>query len=312
MSLVYGRDPLGKTVPLLVDANGAAIMAAVDAGGAYHVIKLDSTGHIIPVGVDVGGTYHELLTDASGRLIPVGLGVGGVYHPALMDDVGDLIVAGKDSLGNPYPLRTDTSGRQVVAGQDSLGNPYPVRVDTSGRLVVDGNDVSGNARTLRTDTSGRLIVAGQDSGGAARALRTEAAGRPETAMHHYTAAAWGKQPLIWGFSDAALQAHVYVTLAAGTYTFVGNTVPADEVWEMTTVSAVDVTTAVTSLQLNVYDGVNGCRFTQVLAPAAGVWLPWSGNVRLKTGWRIQATFVGVALGDTLNLRYAYTILTTNL
>jgi len=133
MSLVYGRDPLGKTVPLLVAANGAAICAAVDIGGSYHVLKVDGVG----------------------RLIPVGLGVGGVYHPFLMDDVGDLIVAGKDSLGNPYPIRTDTSGRQVMAGQDSLANPFPLRTDTSGRAIIAGEDSGLTPRTLRTEAAGR-------------------------------------------------------------------------------------------------------------------------------------------------------------
>jgi hypothetical protein len=133
MSLVYGRDPLGKTVPLLVDANGAAICAAVDAGGVYHVIKLDAAGYIIPAGVDPFGFSHKLRTDLSGR----------------------LVVSGENPVGLGVPLQTDATGRLIVDGQDVGLTPRTLRTDASGRAIIAGEDSGLTPRTLRTEAAGR-------------------------------------------------------------------------------------------------------------------------------------------------------------
>lgn len=75
--------------------------------------------------------------------------------------------------------------------------------------------------------------------------------------------------------------------------------PADEVWVVTNVVAVDGTTAPTAMYFRVYWNVNFIEFHyEEKAFAIGERSCWGGKVVLKAGETIQAHFLGGLHGDT--------------
>jgi len=290
MSLVYGRDALGKTVPLLVGANGAPIMAAVDAGGAYHVLRVDANGNLVVAGEDHLAAPLPVRVDHSGRVIISGTQAAGETYPVLVDASGRVSIGVEDGLNVIRHLLSDGQGAPIVAGKDSTATPYQLRVDGSGRPIIAGEDSLGNPYPLRVT----------------------ALGRPENCEHTYFGAGWRRQNFIWGYYGAGLDSVTAVTVAAGTITLPTTAVPANTVWQVHSVSARNTTTAPTNVLFRIFDGAINASFYNDAAPVLARWSCWSGEIILAAGWYLNILFTGCAIGDNLAAALSYSKMTLNL
>jgi len=112
---------------------------------------------------------------------------------------------------------------------------------------------------------------------------------------------WRKLPLVWGYYDRYAERVVDDTADAGTNWVSSTVVPAGSVYVVQALAAVDLTSAMTSALLSAIDGTYGYNLAVAGALAAGVPILWSGEVVLKQGDQITATYRGCTLNDDLEL-----------
>lgn len=111
--------------------------------------------------------------------------------------------------------------------------------------------------------------------------------------------AWHKLPMVWGYSDVYHEALSDINVSAGTNTLVGATVPAGEVWVVTSIIAYNTTSANSFLSIIIYNGVTNYNLTRKKDAVANVVEQWIGNVYLEEDDRVRIAFDGCTLNDDL-------------
>lgn len=279
MPLTHGRTSTDKVIPLLLDASGRPILAALGTDGNYYPVKVDPSGRIIPVGLDAGGTYRPITVDTSGRAIISALDTAAAYRPVLVDPSGRVVLAGTDWANVTKPIRTDYNGCPVIAG---LGTDW-------------------NFHIMTTDPNGRVIVSALDTGGAYQPLKVDTGGQPHVDLFGWQSGAWRKQPLELGYSSWVYQRIVNLNAAAGANTIATPAVPANTLWVITAVEAVDNQTNPTRISLIINTGVTGCTIRDGAGVGIARSVTWTGDAVMPSGWYIQAYFEGCTLNDDLYL-----------
>lgn len=86
---------------------------------------------------------------------------------------------------------------------------------------------------------------------------------------------------------------------AGNNTETYATVPAGEIWCINHIYACDLTSAITRINIKVWDGVNSYNIIRYQGPAANEQAVWTGNLYMHEDDKIVITFVGCTAGDIL-------------
>lgn len=120
-------------------------------------------------------------------------------------------------------------------------------------------------------------------------------------MNAYIAGAWQKQPLIWGYSDRYVDSETDLSADAGTNNLSLTAVPAGEVWKVTSISAFDATSDITTLTLSVILGAVTHYLKVEAITVASQLVLWSGELILKEGDYVGAAFYGCTALDDLYL-----------
>jgi len=112
---------------------------------------------------------------------------------------------------------------------------------------------------------------------------------------------WRKNALLWGYTDRYADSDSDLSAAAGTNVLSLTSVPAGEVWRVASIAAFDGSSNITTLILSL--GLGGTTHYLASQPitAAGQLVLWTGDVTLKEGDSIVATFYGCVLNDDLFL-----------
>ena len=112
---------------------------------------------------------------------------------------------------------------------------------------------------------------------------------------------WRKLPMLLGFSSQFAQENHVANATAGTNVLNLATVPAGEIWRVSSIAAFDANSVVTAISF----GASLTTFTHYLAtvdtPAASVLLLWSGEIVLIAGQLVTCSFYGCTLNDDLYL-----------
>ena len=114
---------------------------------------------------------------------------------------------------------------------------------------------------------------------------------------------WRKLPIVWGYSDRYAEYLSTNDATAGNNYLTGTLVPVGEVWVVTNLLLLNVGSATVATQGELYDGTTGFIVHRVSAPASGAIIEWQGQVYLKAGDRMRATFYSCSLGDNLRATF---------
>ena len=114
---------------------------------------------------------------------------------------------------------------------------------------------------------------------------------------------WRKLGLLLGYYDRLAGKTVNDNAAAGINTIDSATVPAGELWVVQAIAGINLNTEVTKIRLSLIAGSISCGLREDVPPAANWWLPWTGEVVLKEGDKIQASFLGCSAGDDIILSW---------
>ena len=117
--------------------------------------------------------------------------------------------------------------------------------------------------------------------------------------HGWDGAAWRKLPLVWGYSDVIRETVGTTTAAADTNHLDGSEVPAGEVWVITSISAVNQTTAITRIVARTYEAPDYYDITSLESPAIFEYLNWSGFIPVGAGDRVRVSFYDCVLNDDI-------------
>ena len=106
---------------------------------------------------------------------------------------------------------------------------------------------------------------------------------------------------LFSYSVAELE-HKTLTAAAGDNTIDSDAVSSGDIYVITAISAEDETSALTSLELWLNDGIsNTVKLVHVANPGAGQLVTWTGQVFLDPGMYIEAIYAGATDSDALDL-----------
>ena len=92
---------------------------------------------------------------------------------------------------------------------------------------------------------------------------------------------------------------ITVTGSAGNNWVTSTAVPAGEIWHITLITCVDVTTGLTSVWIGTHVSGVTMYFKVYGAVALNIAVAWDGNIWLKEGEQIRTLFGGVTNNDTL-------------
>lgn len=110
---------------------------------------------------------------------------------------------------------------------------------------------------------------------------------------------WRPQNQLIAYRNVVRLSAVNADAAAGTVFLDCAVVAAGTVHAITNINSVDNTSALTQLRLYVKSGGGYYYLRQALAPPAGAYTTWDGEIVIKTGENIGAQFIGVVLHDVL-------------
>lgn len=109
----------------------------------------------------------------------------------------------------------------------------------------------------------------------------------------------GNENVLWGYNDRiALEEHNFDTPAGVVY-LVFDTVPANEVWVLTSITWVNTITNPSVSYAQVYDGVDEWNIYNVSLPGANVYKSITCHVVLKEDDRLRVGFNGCTLHDAV-------------
>lgn len=138
MAIIHGQDANQNQYPVLTDASGRIIPAALDTGGNYVPLKVDASGRVIPAGLVSGNTYVPLLVDASGRVLLAAEDAGATRRPVLCDGSGRLYVAVKGD-DQPWSIKNVWSERVFSTTLAAGTNTFNTAAVGAGKIQVVTN-----------------------------------------------------------------------------------------------------------------------------------------------------------------------------
>lgn len=122
-----------------------------------------------------------------------------------------------------------------------------------------------------------------------------------TGIHGWDGANWRKLPLVWGFSSQYREAVDKTDASADSDGLTTTPVAAGEVWVITNIACYDLNTALTKIEVDIYDGVTRTRLgSKVTVPASEVYAI-SGLYPLIQDDYVQVTFTGTVLNDDISV-----------
>lgn len=123
------------------------------------------------------------------------------------------------------------------------------------------------------------------------------------AQHQYDGAAWRKSNLLWGYNGLVAEAVDDEDLGADTQYLNGTTVPAGEIWVLSTVTgAVASGTAVNLFFTIISNGVTMHVFSDP-SPTSGQWYVSTGQFVLGYQDYVQLQIQSCTAGDVARMRY---------
>lgn len=192
----------------------------------------------------------------------------------------------------------------VLYGVDpTTGNIYPIMIDASGHLQIDITAIPTASvniygldgvtwRGVTVDASGHLQIDALTLPAITIAAGQTVDGR----VYGYYNGAWYKNPLQFGVSDVLVDKAAFHAVAAGDQWVTGTTVPAGQLWVITSWSmAKDGTT--TSLQAGFYDGVDNRIWWGQYTMTNNVYYDRQGWWVLAPGMQPRVLAKGTAIND---------------
>lgn len=124
------------------------------------------------------------------------------------------------------------------------------------------------------------------------------------AQHQYDGSAWRKSNLLWGYNDVVSEQVDDSNLPAGNQNLTGATVPAGEVWVITSLSIYFSSATISQILIaQVVDG-NTVPLYANGSPSTTTWYAATGSFVLGPGDNLYGRFYGCTAGDTGQFRYA--------
>lgn len=164
-------------------------------------------------------------------------------------------------------------------------------IQTVGPLAgICGHDGTNWEKVL-IDASKRLVVAVASLVAA------------DVQMHGYYSGSWQKSPLPWGYSDTVQGVKSNTNLAAGANWLYGDTVPAGEVWVLSSLVAMEVSATINRLSIFAIIDAATILVNNQQPPTSGAWYVQTGQFVLGPGDKPAAYVVNATAGDDLSLTY---------
>lgn len=121
------------------------------------------------------------------------------------------------------------------------------------------------------------------------------------AQHQYDGSAWRKSNLLLGYNDRWSERDSDLNASAGANYLTTATVPSGYVYILQLARALNNTSATTKIRIYVSDGTLTPMIRVEATPAAKEEVLWEGQVVLKEGDSVGASFDGCTAGDDLYL-----------
>jgi len=115
---------------------------------------------------------------------------------------------------------------------------------------------------------------------------------------------WRKAGLPLWYRGQVTEQEVNTNAAAGANTLTGSTVPADEVWIIQIIEAIDLNTTLAELEIRWNAGGVWLTLASETSVVANHWIIIFPQIILAPGNYLTAYFNGCTAGDDLYLRYA--------
>jgi len=110
---------------------------------------------------------------------------------------------------------------------------------------------------------------------------------------------WRKLPILWGYTDRYVQAKMTGDATAGTNYLIFTTVPAGEVWRITSMAWANTLSTCSEIWAGLYLDAEIYTFAVEATPAANVYHSIVCDIVLKAGDLVIVVFFGCTLGDDL-------------
>ena len=204
----------------------------------------------------------------------------------------------KDRLG---ALTTPAAGSTNKLLTDSLTELQLIKSLRNALHTVDldmlvgyvAKDIGG-WKELEIDTGGRLVVAVTKTLLPTNAATEESLQGIEDNIPDQ----------LLGFTDTYVEAIVDLSAATGHNQLDSTSVPANELWTITSASMSDTVNNITSGYIAIVSGGTVVTLVRGMALLEGVGRDWTGRVILKEDDFIAAVFEGVTLNDDISLQLA--------
>lgn len=131
-----------------------------------------------------------------------------------------------------------------------------------------------------------------------------------TGIYGRYSGAWQRQSLVWGF-DSTYETSISTVGAAGTNTINLATLGANQVAVVTHFFAVDLTSALTGVQMGLIRGGGLYRLHHVGAVAAAITTVPPGPIHLFNGDNLRVSYFGVTVNDVIRTGAIGYIMTLN-
>jgi len=110
---------------------------------------------------------------------------------------------------------------------------------------------------------------------------------------------WRKLPMLWGYSDRYVEKEVDASADVGLNYLVFSTVPAGEIWVISSVVWANLISACSTITAQLYDGAEAYAVFVETPSVADVYKATLCNLVLKAGDNLRVDFSGCTAGDVL-------------
>ncbi len=180
----------------------------------------------------------------------------------------------------------------VPLGYNPSARLRAFELDASDRLRVSVDVIPSPLSSFTFDVNSHLLVA------------FSAPSKGLVGMHGAVGGNWQKQPIIPGYSDTVREVLSSTTLAAGTNTFNGTTVPAGEVWEIENFDYLYIgTVATVALTINIISGAIEYSLFAQAPPVSNVHYDKQTRLTLKPGENLRFRVFNATLNDDAYFYY---------
>ena len=148
-----------------------------------------------------------------------------------------------------------------------------------------------NYRVVKVDAEGNLVIAVKID----QSVRAKGYG--------WVGSAWHKNPLVIGYSYTISESIQPETVSEGENVLASTPVPEGEIWRVEVISASDLTSVPTNVQLRVISGGVLITLLTNTTPAVGVWDTLVASMTLRQGDTVGVRFAGITADDDIRLNY---------